>query len=137
MASKEPKPPKAGEKSVYYDSLTTGGRPRKVLNKQGIETIEKLAAMQCTDEEIASLVDMTVDTLLNENNKEAFSEAKKRGKEKGKASIRRLQYEAAQKGNTSMLIWLGKQYLGQKDQQDVMLSDSALTINVKPASEME
>lgn len=137
MPKKTPKPPKNGKESIYYDSLTTGGRPKKILNSKGIETVEKLAAMQCTDEEIASLVEMTVDTLTNEVNVEAFMEAKKRGKEKGKASLRRLQYEAAQKGNVSMLIWLGKQYLGQKDQQDVSIGDSALTINVKPASEAE
>ena len=30
-------------------------------------------------------------------------------------SLRRMQFEKAQTGNTTMLIWLGKQMLGQKD----------------------
>jgi hypothetical protein len=30
-------------------------------------------------------------------------------------SLRRMQWEKAQTGNTTMLIWLGKQMLGQKD----------------------
>ena len=39
----------------------------------------------------------------------------KKGKDKGRMSLRRLQFEKAQTGNTTMLIWLGKQMLGQKD----------------------
>ena len=34
----------------------------------------------------------------------------------GKASLRRRQFEAAMDGNTAMLIFLGKNYLGQTDQ---------------------
>ena len=30
-------------------------------------------------------------------------------------SLRRMQFEKVQTGNTTMLIWLGKQMLGQKD----------------------
>lgn len=33
----------------------------------------------------------------------------------GKISLRRAQFAQALKGNTTMLIWLGKQYLGQGD----------------------
>lgn len=41
--------------------------------------------------------------------------AQKRGT--GKISLRRKQFQTALagKGNVSMLIWLGKQWLGQKD----------------------
>ena len=33
----------------------------------------------------------------------------------GRTSIRRAQYKAALDGNPTMLIWLGKQLLGQKE----------------------
>ena len=33
----------------------------------------------------------------------------------GKASIRRMQYKAAKAGDKTMLVWLGKQWLGQTD----------------------
>lgn len=36
----------------------------------------------------------------------------------GKRSLRRWQMQAAEKGNTAILIFLGKQYLGQKDNPD-------------------
>ena len=42
--------------------------------------------------------------------------AEKRGA--GKASLRRRQFEMA-KSNPTMAIWLGKQYLGQADKQEI------------------
>jgi len=41
----------------------------------------------------------------------------------GKMSIRRLQFEKAKEGNTTMLIWLGKQYLGQTDKADFQMTE--------------
>jgi hypothetical protein len=38
--------------------------------------------------------------------------------EGGRKSLRRMQYESATKGNIAMQIWLGKQYLGQRDNLD-------------------
>jgi hypothetical protein len=35
-----------------------------------------------------------------------------------KLTLRQLQRISAQQGNVTMLIWLGKQYLGQKDRPD-------------------
>lgn len=34
-------------------------------------------------------------------------------------SLRRMQYRAACAGDRTILIWLGKQYLGQRDKQDL------------------
>lgn len=44
-----------------------------------------------------------------------FAECFKKFSAGGKTSLRRLQFELARKGNATMLIWLGKQYLGQTD----------------------
>lgn len=94
------------------------GRPRLDINW---EQLDKLCGLQCTILEIASYFDCSVDTIENRI-KEAhgtnFSEyfSKKRGK--GKIALRRKQYEAALAGNTTLLIWLGKQYLGQSDKQE-------------------
>lgn len=41
------------------------------------------------------------------------------GKETGKASLRGKQFAVAMTGNPTMLIWLGKNMLGQKDQVEV------------------
>ncbi len=47
------------------------------------------------------------------------------GKENGKASLRRMQFKGAESGNTTMLVWLGKQYLEQKDKSELGGLDGA------------
>jgi len=89
------------------------GRPKIKLD---YELIKKLATIQCTQEEIASVVGVHRSTLLR--NKE-FCDIYKKGQEEGKMSLRRLQWKAANVGNTTMLVWLGKQYLGQKDKSEL------------------
>ena len=83
------------------------GRPKKELDT---DMIERLASIFCTNEEISTIVGCHSDTLADN-----FSEYLKKGRDKGKMSLRRMQWEKAQTGNTTMLIWLGKQMLGQKD----------------------
>lgn len=73
----------------------------------------KLAAIHCTMEEIAAVVECSVDTL-----ERRFAEVIKRERDKGKTSLRRKQFEVALSGNVTALIWLGKQCLGQRDRDD-------------------
>lgn len=84
------------------------GRPKREID-YGI--VEKLANIQCTQEEIASFLDISVRTLQRD---EEFCRIYKKGQENGRMSLRRIQYKLAEK-NTAMAIFLGKQYLGQKD----------------------
>ena len=83
-------------------------RPKKDIN---YDMVEKLANIQCTQEEIASFLGLSVRTLQRD---EEFCRIYKKGQENGKMSLRRIQFKLAEK-NTSMAIFLGKQYLGQKD----------------------
>lgn len=83
-------------------------RPKKEID---YETVEKLASIQCTQEEIATFLNLSVRTLQRD---EEFCRIYKKGLENGKMSLRRMQFKLAEK-NTSMAIFLGKQYLGQKD----------------------
>ena len=103
------------DKDKYFNKEATAGRPLLILNDFGLETIEKLASVFCTDEEIASFMGVTVETLLNNKNKSSFLEYKKRGLERGKGTLRRKQFELAMKGNCTMLIWLGRNYLNQSE----------------------
>lgn len=122
--------------SPYFDEIKTKGRPKKILNATGIDTIKQLSRIQCTDEEIASVLGVSVDTLTRAANKDIFEEAKASGKEAGKASLRRMQFKTAEAGNATMLIWLGKQYLGQTDKQDVKVdTEQDFVFNIMPASE--
>lgn len=109
----------ASEKTYFTKVSSDGGRPKLILNEEGAQLITLLAGYMCTDEEIAASLHVSVETLLNRNNRKTFLECKKRGSESGKASLRRRQFKLAEK-SASMAIWLGKQYLGQKDNLDVI-----------------
>lgn len=100
------------------------GRPPKPID---YETVEKLASIMCTQEEIASYLDLSIRKLQQD---EEFMRVYKRGIDKGKMSVRRSQYKMVEAGNATMAIWLGKQYLGQRDKQDIEHS-GGLDLNVK------
>lgn len=93
-------------------------RPLKPIDRQ---EFEKLCGLQCTKSEICSWFDVTDKTLENWCKREyelGFSEvfAEKRGL--GKISLRRNQFKLAEK-SAAMAIFLGKNYLGQRDQHDI------------------
>jgi hypothetical protein len=72
--------------------------------------VEGLAQIGCKNTEIAAFFGCTDDTITNR-----FSAQLHKGRENLKISLRRMQWQAAQAGNIVMMIWLGKQYLGQSD----------------------
>lgn len=101
-----------------YPEQTNIGRPKLELDESKIEALAKI---HCTLEEIAAVMGCSMDTLGKR-----FSEVIKKGKEHGKASLRRMQFESATKGNVTMMIWLGKQLLGQRDIQDLKIDLPAM-----------
>lgn len=93
------------------------GRPPKEIDQK---EFEKLCGMQCTYEEICAWFDVTDKTLnawCKRTYGETFSEIFAKKRDKGKISLRRSQWELA-KRSAPMAIWLGKQYLGQKDKPE-------------------
>lgn len=97
------------------------GRPKIPIDRKQFES---LCGLQCTKEEIASFFDCSVDTIENWCHSEydsTFSAVFKQKRDVGKVSLRRSQFRMAQK-NATMAIWLGKQYLGQSDKQEVVVS---------------
>lgn len=80
-------------------------------------TFESLCAIQCTREEIAGVLNISESTLYRwckETYGTDFDTIHRQKMENGKASLRRTQWKHAEK-NPTMAIFLGKQYLGQKD----------------------
>ena len=98
-----------------------GGRPPKLIpDENTIKEINGLGKLQCTNIEAAAFLEVSRETFeqflgRNKNASEAFE----RGKEQGKASLRRAQFKAALAGNPTMLVWMGKQLLGQKDKMAI------------------
>lgn len=85
------------------------GRPKISLDP---EQVYKLALMHCTMQEMADFFKVDVKTIRTN-----YSQEIQKGKAEGKIRLRKKQFEVAEKGNVSMLIWLGKQVLGQSDGQ--------------------
>lgn len=90
------------------------GRPKADIN---IDDFVKLCELQCTRKEICSFFDCSDDALdrfIKDTFNEPFTAVFERFRGNGLLSLRRSQFQLAER-NTAMAIWLGKQYLGQKD----------------------
>ena len=110
---------------------TNMARPQKPADA---ELIGDLAGIGCTMKEIAILTDLSEDTLNRR-----FAGVIEKGRENSRSSLRRMQYKAAEAGNITMMIWLGKQMLGQKDKTEHSGDDEKpfklLVEHVSPPSE--
>jgi transposase len=82
-------------------------RPRKVIDPKMVEV---LAQRGCSIEEMAHHFGCSRDTI-----ERRFAAIIAKGKATLRTSLREWQIQAAKRGNTAMLIWLGKQYLDQAD----------------------
>ena len=60
--------------------------------------------------------------------KDSFGNVYKKTSAAGKMSLRREQWRSAEKGNVTMQIWLGKQWLGQTDKVE-QKTDATVTEN--------
>lgn len=82
-------------------------RPRKKIDP---DQVYKLAAINCSYEEMGAVLKCSPDTL-----ERRFAGVIKEGRANGRMSLKRKQYEVAMTGNVGMLVWLGKNLLGQSD----------------------
>lgn len=112
--------------------------PSKPMTDKEFEQLVNMIRIQCTRDEICDILNMS-ETTLNRRIKEQgiegvdnFEALYKKHQGEGKASLRRAQWKAAQDGNPTMLVWLGKQMLGQKDKQELSGPDGgAIPIEIK------
>lgn len=94
------------------------GRPQIQIDKAQFENLCKL---QCTLSEIAGWFDCSEDTIERWCKREygdTFATVYGAKREAGRISLRRAQWKLAER-SAPMAIFLGKQYLGQKDVQSV------------------
>lgn len=82
-------------------------RPAKDIDP---EQVFKLASTGSKVTEIADFFGVSRDVIHDR-----FATELAKGKSELKASLRQAQIMAAKQGNSTMLVWLGKQYLGQSD----------------------
>jgi|TARA_R100001460_G_scaffold36495_1_gene70058 hypothetical protein len=72
--------------------------------------LQKLATLGCTNKEMADFFGCSADLL-----EKSYSEFLIKGRAEQKMRLRQLQWKACENGNVSMLIFLGKNMLGQQD----------------------
>ena len=104
------------------------GRPKKEFNR---DLFEKLCFIQCPKHEICSILDIdndTLDRMIKDEYNDTFSNVYKKYSDGGKMSLRRTQFKLAEK-NATLCIWLGKQYLGQRDIIENINNDRVVIVN--------
>jgi hypothetical protein len=87
------------------------GRPRLAIDPQ---QVEELAAIDCSYAEMALILKCDASTLTRR-----FAQVIEAGRARGRSSLKRKQFALAMEGNPTMLIWLGKIRLSQKETQVV------------------
>jgi hypothetical protein len=103
------------EKPTIQSEVKKVGRPKLDIDP---EQVTRLARLHCTMQEMADFFGCHRETL-----RENFSSQIDKGRSEGNISLRRKQWQmAVEKGNVVMLIWLGKQMLGQRN--EIIESDS-------------
>ena len=94
------------------------GRPRKEINWDILNTALQYGGSLV---DLSELLDMSEDTIqrrIKEEYDMGFSEYRNKKMGRVRMKLRQKQYEEAMRGNTTLLIWLGKQWLGQTDKQE-------------------
>ena len=94
------------------EARNKGGRPAIVID---VEILEKLAGLLCTYDDAARWFGCSRETIKRRMRVAKFREAWEHGRAKARVELRRSQFKLSET-NASMAIFLGKQYLGQRDE---------------------
>ncbi len=95
----------------YGEKIVTGrviGRNKTVIPE---EQVMELARLHCTNKEIADFFDVPMTTLTDN-----FRDILTKGRLETKQRLRSAQLKLALNGDRTLLIWLGKNILGQSEQ---------------------
>lgn len=121
-------------------------RPKSIdLQDQNIlKQIEIFGSLCATHEEMASWFEVSVRTIerymVDDGEKDIteFCRVYKKAQSEAKQSLRTLQVEKAKQGDSTMLVWLGKQLLDQKDKREnENVNRNISVLSDKPMSEEE
>jgi hypothetical protein len=96
-----------------------GGRPFKEIDPEMFESLCRLHVTKSEMEDFFGVNERTLTNWCKRTYDLGYYEAYKQFQSEGKISLRRWQWKKAEKLNVPMLIWLGKQYLDQRDKAEV------------------
>jgi len=119
-------PPKQGSNRTGIKNGPNAKTPGFATRPIDWDKVGKLASIFCTVVEICAIEGISDETLAKRCVKEhgiKLGEWLEQHRGKGRASIRRAQFQSAvENKNTQMLIWLGKQLLGQSDKMEEIVT---------------
>lgn len=90
------------------------GRPKQEWTKSQMNEMSRLALNGCQNNTIATIMNIPQVTLVRN-----FGQLLTKKRCERKNNLRKMQNTAAKKGNPALLIFLGKNELGQADKQDI------------------
>lgn len=110
------------KKVLLCDKLSSVVNPKEINE----ELLYDLAKIHCTMDEIGAVLKCSHDFL-----EQRYSALIKKAREEGKSSLRRKQWVLADQGNLQMQIWLGKQWLNQRDRKPDEAPQTHFHVNMK------
>ena len=122
--SDPPKRPRGRPRKYPPPDPETANLPKKMGRPQAPidwDQVNEMCRIHCTAQEICAVTGISDDTFLRRCKKEhgmTFAEYIENHRADGKASLRRTQVLAAQTGSVPMMIWLGKNWLDQRDRTE-------------------
>lgn len=109
-------------------------RPRINMDEEKFDSwdmLENLVLWSADGEYCAEKLGISYDTLIRrikERYNCSFAEYRAKKKEPMRVNLLKKQYEVAMSGNVSMLIWLGKNELGQSDKHENKVSHNGISL---------
>lgn len=139
-------PPKTiqKEKPAETKPKRSNGR-KKVWTEEQFHILQELCARHCTQAEIEGVMDTDRDVInrlciehytTDPEFPMTLKRVQERYKGRGKAKLREFQWKAVEKGSVPMLIWLGKNYLHQKDNPEVNKGIDEIKNNISDLTEI-
>lgn len=99
-------------KKAAKDGTKRGAEPKPV----NLAVVKACAMFGATAGECAHAIGLSERQFFNRKSEdERFNKAWEDGRSEARMTLRRKQWEGAMAGNSTMLVWLGKQLLGQKN----------------------
>lgn len=102
-------------------------RPPKESDKINKDELEKLMRLYPSEKEAADWFGVTIKTLqrfIRKHFQSSFVQLRDKSFVKTKVGLKRAQIEKALKGDNTMLIWCGKQYMGQAEKVESKTEDT-------------
>lgn len=107
----------------------------KEINWEVVDAILQYGATLVDCAEMAKVSDDTLANRIRDLHGCTFTEYRNRKMSKVRISLARKQYDVAMSGDRTLLIWLGKQWLGQSEKSEVKQVTTNIEEFIKKESE--